>query len=435
MPTTASSSQTLRLSSRLFAECQRVEHTWRIVLRHDGDQPVLLHWGLCPKRGRKWQAPPSHCWPAGTQPADRTAVRSPFQPDNGSGRSVTLELPDRLDQPCLCFVLYDPESDTWDNNDGQDYCLDLSELGRRLNAQRIEAAIAQEAQPPFAVAPRLIALNEREQLGLAVTFQGGPGESAAVVHLVTDCLGKPHLHWGLSPRRGGQWSAPPEAAHTAVTRQVDDRAARTPFEPAEEGLWVLALSIPPDPEGGGRWLQSVIYEADGNRWLKDGTGDIAIPLFEAGRNDLDSLVQRIVEQEVGDHSWTLMHRFHLAHDLLDEAGTDGDALELIFIWLRFSAIRQLDWQRKYNTQPRELAAAQDRLTRRLSRLYREAPEVRPVVRRILGQVGRGGPGQEVRDGVLNIMHRHRIKELHGTWLEQWHQKLHNNTTPDDIVIC
>lgn len=33
------------------------------------------------------------------------------------------------------------------------------------------------------------------------------------------------------------------------------------------------------------------------------------------------------------------------------------------------------------------------------------------------------------------MHRHNIKEKKGTWMEQWHQKLHNNTTPDDIVIC
>jgi alpha-glucan,water dikinase len=33
------------------------------------------------------------------------------------------------------------------------------------------------------------------------------------------------------------------------------------------------------------------------------------------------------------------------------------------------------------------------------------------------------------------MHRHNIKEQHGTWMEQWHQKLHNNTTPDDVVIC
>jgi alpha-glucan,water dikinase len=28
-----------------------------------------------------------------------------------------------------------------------------------------------------------------------------------------------------------------------------------------------------------------------------------------------------------------------------------------------------------------------------------------------------------------------IPEVKGTWMEEWHQKLHNNTTPDDVPIC
>lgn len=34
----------------------------------------------------------------------------------------------------------------------------------------------------------------------------------------------------------------------------------------------------------------------------------------------------------------------------------------IFVWLRYSASRQLTWQRNYNTQPRILGEAQRRLT-------------------------------------------------------------------------
>ena len=29
----------------------------------------------------------------------------------------------------------------------------------------------------------------------------------------------------------------------------------------------------------------------------------------------------------------------------------------------------------------------------------------------------------------------QVKEVRGCWMEQWHQKLHNNTTPDDVPIC
>ena len=33
------------------------------------------------------------------------------------------------------------------------------------------------------------------------------------------------------------------------------------------------------------------------------------------------------------------------------------------------------------------------------------------------------------------MHRNHIKETSGHFYEQWHQKLHNNTTPEDVTIC
>ena len=48
-------------------------------------------------------------------------------------------------------------------------------------------------------------------------------------------------------------------------------------------------------------------------------------------------------------------------------------------------------------------------------------------------IGKGsGNGQRVRDEILHILQRNKIGE---NFYEQWHQKLHNNTTPDDIHIC
>jgi alpha-glucan,water dikinase len=59
-----------------------------------------------------------------------------------------------------------------------------------------------------------------------------------------------------------------------------------------------------------------------------------------------------------------------------------------------------------------------------------------IVRAMLAFIGKGsGSGQRVRDEILHIMHRHNIPETKGHFYEQWHQKLHNNTTPDDIPIC
>ena len=177
--------------------------------------------------------------------------------------------------------------------------------------------------------------------------------------------------------------------------------------------------------------------------------EVCCPLFEReGDPRLPSprlwdLADQIVGAEKGASSWTLMHRFNLCHDLLEGVEDDEEALALLFAWLRYSATRQLDWQRRYNTQPRELSRAQERLTKRLAGIWRRQPPRdalgtgaggRTWVRLLLTTLGRGGDGQQVRDEILRIMHRHDLKEASGTFVEEWHQKLHNNTTPDDVVI-
>ena len=83
----------------------------------------------------------------------------------------------------------------------------------------------------------------------------------------------------------------------------------------------------------------------------------------------------------------------------------------------------------------ELAHALDRLTGKLAETYVREPDGRALVRLMFTSVGRGGEGQRIRDEILEIMHRHHVKEVSGHFLEEWHQKLHNNTTPDDVVIC
>ena len=41
----------------------------------------------------------------------------------------------------------------------------------------------------------------------------------------------------------------------------------------------------------------------------------------------------------------------------------------IFVWLRYSAARKLTWQRNYNTQPRILGEAQQRLTHAIAEVF------------------------------------------------------------------
>jgi alpha-glucan,water dikinase len=50
----------------------------------------------------------------------------------------------------------------------------------------------------------------------------------------------------------------------------------------------------------------------------------------------------------------------------------------------------------------------------------------------VGRGGEGDVGQRIRDEILVIQ---RNCDCKGGMMEEWHQKLHNNTSPDDVVIC
>jgi len=256
------------------------------------------------------------------------------------------------------------------------------------------------------------------------------------------------LHWGIRAPRQKDWTLPPQAQWPAGTQQVGPGALQTPL-PSEAGLRIV-LDRPP----AGSCLAFVLYFPDGNRWDNNGGKNYEIPLSDpttggeesrrhgagppaagGGLGQLSGMADEIIRAETTHNSWTLMHRFNLCHDLLERVRQEPEGQALLYVWLRFSALRQLTWQRNYNTKPRELAHAQDRLTQQLAELYRSVPAARPWTRLMLATVGRGGEGQRIRDEILNIMHRHHLKEVSGHFLEEWHQKLHNNTTPDDVVIC
>ncbi|KAE9607884.1 putative alpha-glucan, water dikinase [Lupinus albus] len=132
---------------------------------------------------------------------------------------------------------------------------------------------------------------------------------------------------------------------------------------------------------------------------------------------------------------SFMHRFNIASNLIDEAKNAGQlGLAGILVWMRFMATRQLIWNKNYNVKPREISKAQDRLTDLLQDVYTSYPQYKELVRMIMSTVGRGGEGdvgQRIRDEILVIQRNNDL----GGMMEEWHQKLHNNTSPDDVVIC
>jgi alpha-glucan,water dikinase len=414
-------------------ETRQTEQTIELEFAVSSDQPVVLHWGLSRRAGRGWQRPPAELWPAGTCDFDDVAVRTPVPLDEAGQGRLRIQIPSELGFGALCYALYFPASDYWDNNRGRDYCVVLPATRA---TPRVPAELARKWAGPASGFEAVYELGEAQ---LAVASR--QRDDRVQVCFVTNLAGPLRLHWGLAFGSRAEWTHPPAEMLPAGTTSYDERAVQSPFE-IREGLQRLTLNLdtsrPPRPVG----LNAVLFRPGPDQWLKDGDRDIHVPLFAPAAAccsltppELQQLVEQIVAVETGSGSWTLMHRFERCADLLRDSRGDPEALALLFVWLRYAALRQLDWQRRYNTQPRSLTHAQDRLTRQVAELYRRHPSSRPWARLLLTTVGRGGHGQRIRDDILQIMHRHKIKEDSAYFMEQWHQKLHNNATPDDIAIC
>ncbi|KAK1397238.1 hypothetical protein POM88_007101 [Heracleum sosnowskyi] len=118
-------------------------------------------------------------------------------------------------------------------------------------------------------------------------------------------------------------------------------------------------------------------------------------------------------------------------DLYDSYGT-ADELNTYTKAIQRLDIENIDGLPDHS---KEISEAQDKFTNLLQKIYLEQPNNREIVRLVLGCVGRGGEGhsgQRIRDEILVLQRNNNCK---GGMMEEWHQKLHNNSSPDDVVIC
>eukprot|EP00928_Gymnodinium_smaydae_P011570 TRINITY_DN14252_c0_g2_i3.p1 TRINITY_DN14252_c0_g2~~TRINITY_DN14252_c0_g2_i3.p1 ORF type:complete len:1625 (+),score=390.00 TRINITY_DN14252_c0_g2_i3:87-4961(+) len=283
------------------------------------------------------------------------------------------------------------------------------------------------------------------------------------------------------------------------TTAVDERACQAPLQPLPDGLQGVSFTMPAGQilDRTGEHLVepllpglAFVLKSEGGEWLKpDDGGDAVVRLSQRGRwkGFCEDVANKIISQETMSHSMSLKRRYDNCLDLVNawekrqDVSANGtymmrrlpswnslvrvdsrqrawsrnpsmplDNLEQeqdvntikeefwswIFVWQRFSFMRLLTWEQNTCTQPRMLAGTTNAITHRMAELWKAHPQCRMWARWTLATMGRGGnAGQQIRDQILVIMHAHDIKEIHGTYYEQWHQKLHNNTTPEDIGIC
>ncbi|KAL4638999.1 hypothetical protein ACB092_03G186300 [Castanea dentata] len=286
---------------------------------------------------------------------------------------------------------------------------------------------------------KIYKLADKELLVLVTKTEG-----KTKVHLATDFKEPVTLHWALSKQSAGEWLVPPPTAlppgsvslgKAIETQLTNSSSANPPYE-------VQSIEIEIEDEN---YKGMPFVLVSGGNWIKNKGSDFYMEFsvgpkpvqkdYGDGKGTAKSLLDKIAEME-SEAQKSFMHRFNIAADLTDQAKNAGElGLAGILVWMRFMATRQLIWNKNYNVKPREISKAQDRLTDLLQNIYSSHPQYREVLRMIMSTVGRGGEGdvgQRIRDEIL-VIQRHN--ECKGGMMEEWHQKLHNNTSPDDVVIC
>jgi alpha-glucan,water dikinase len=417
---------------KILVEKRDSDDLREISIRMQSKTSCRLHWGMSRKIDGTWKIPSPSSWPSGSIAFGEKAVQTPFTIQDGENR-VTIKVDRNAHFSFMNFALFYPDRDTWDNNLGKNYHIALPEREKvSLPPQRISDELIGQGEIIYESDHDM---DGEGKMSIAVVKE----KDYLRIILVTNIPGNLMLHWGVAIRPSFEWRLPPDSIRPEGTKVYDDRAVQTPFK-LQNNMNQLILTF--HQKGAPAGIPFVLTSSDEGRWLKNNGQNFYVPVGELLTRDdypgsprFSHVAREIIKAEMGRNSWTLMHRFNLCYDLLDSVTQEGEGLALLLVWMRYSFLRQLDWQRNYNTKPKELSHAQDRLTLKLAALYRADVKGRELIRLIMSTLGRGGEGQRIRDEILQIMHRNRIKEVAGHFLEEWHQKLHNNTTPDDIEIC
>ena len=271
------------------------------------------------------------------------------------------------------------------------------------------------------------------------------------------------LHWGIYKAMYGlTWYKPPKESLPPNTKEIDNLAVETEFPLNGDRSIEIKMQRGKGYKDYIGGINFVIYDPGENVWYNNYRKDYQIK-FKLKVDKTQSrqiLIQRglyvpdfmldVINCEANYGSWTLMHRYNKCSDIIRnwDLSVDNDKWIWILIWLRYSFLRQLDWQRNYNTRPVLLSGAMAHLSDLLTGKYGDALKNEneyknlinsksSIIKNILSLLGKGtGNGQEIRDEILKVMSRNKIPKTHlGNFYEQWHQKLHNNSTPEDITIC
>ena len=297
-------------------------------------------------------------------------------------------------------------------------------------------------------------LNANGVLTRTITPKGDTKQYSIKVEITLSKNEKIQFHWGVFRRpQLGNWIAPPESYYPKEeTSACDSNSANTNFVNQKINFELNLSSTDKELFHG---VNFVFHNLGNEKWYNNHGSNYRFELIPKEKKKVDESEINVPECisdgmncEATAGSWCLMFRYQKVRDAIFQLDMeDPKECVWIYLWLRYSFRRLLEWQRHYNTPPKDLQWSMHcltfEITKRFSDMIKKGRNDKEFVippsvflRDSLVMCGKGrSNGQLIRDEILNIFHKFKISEKIDSFYEQWHQKLHNNTTPDDIVIC
>ena len=276
------------------------------------------------------------------------------------------------------------------------------------------------------------------------------------------------LHWGVYPYNNPHiWTHPSKEYYPLKTIEKDNNALQTEFlinENEKESISIflsLPYEIKKDSIGG---INFVFFNPESNIWFNNNHKDYKIKfktppkkieiIEEDNINIIPDFIPDIIKIENSNSPWTLTSRYNKCSDIIETFLTDNYSINnwsYLLIYLQFSFQRKLTWQRGESkpVRPNAIAKSLKRLTGNIVSLYGKILfnekkyinlkySISHILKKILSFLGKGtGDGEKVRWDILKILQKNGLWKggRFGTFYRQWHQKLHNNSSPDDVYIC
>ncbi|MBN2144333.1 MAG: hypothetical protein JW774_06910, partial [Candidatus Aureabacteria bacterium] len=261
------------------------------------------------------------------------------------------------------------------------------------------------------------------------------------VTIVLKCREKVCLHWGNST--DGVWQEPAESIWPEKTTKAD-HAARTPFMSVSEDIRVCSVTIPKSMDFDV--LEFVLFYPDkppAYQWGKNLHQNYKIPvkrepawalLDEPTRNLIETLIKR---EENPLLNWPHSLPNDFIRSLLENPSPFSEyesLLSTLAVYLRYLSLG-FSIQGNRFMPPIRGAQSLDSLCSAIVKWIQDQPRHYSLLRLMMSYLSEGGNGNRIRDGINAIFENHDLNPGLYTCLFDWRIKLHNESTPDDIVIC